>query len=68
MLREAIERGHVEALTPLLRPNKAPTIESWYRDKESGEIYRLKPPEFPAKGAWEPVDITDYLAPDSSVQ
>jgi hypothetical protein len=68
MLREAIERGHVEAITPLQMPNKLPSEEWWFRDKETGEIYRLVSPNPPAQGAWEPVDLDDYLPPNSSVQ
>jgi hypothetical protein len=29
--------------------------EHWYQDKETGEIYRYVPPEFPARGVWEKV-------------
>jgi hypothetical protein len=68
MLLEAIERGHVETLAPLPRPKKTLSSESWYRDKETGEIYHLSPPEPPATGAWEPVDLDDHLNPNSSVQ
>jgi hypothetical protein len=70
MLREATERGHVESVTPLKHPRHIPHEEYWYRDKETGEIYRMSPPnpDPPATGAWEPVDLGDYLDPSSSVQ
>jgi hypothetical protein len=68
MLREAIERGHVEIITPLKHPKWIPHEEYWYRDKETGEIYRMSPPYPPVRGLWEPVDLDDYIAPDSSIQ
>ncbi len=27
----------------------------WFLDPESGEVWRLVPPDFPFKGLWEPV-------------
>lgn len=27
----------------------------WFEDVESGEVWRLVPPDFPFKGLWEPV-------------
>ena len=68
MLREAIERGHVEVVTPLQQPTQTRYEESWYRDKETGEIYRMCPPEPPARGAWEPVDLDDHIPFNSAVQ
>ncbi len=68
MLHEAIERGYVEAVTPLKAPDKLPTEEFWYRDKETGVIYKMSPPNPPARGLWERVDLDDYIAPDSSIQ
>lgn len=68
MLGEAIERGHVEIVTPLRHPRQIPHEEYWYRDKETGEIYRMSPPDPPARGVWEPVDLDDYISAESSIQ
>jgi hypothetical protein len=68
MLRVAIELGYVEAIPPLRHPTQIPFEEFWYRDKETDEIYRLVSPEPPARGAWEPVDLDEYITPDSSLQ
>ena len=68
MLREAIERGYVEIITPLKHPTYLPDRDGWYRDKETGEIYRLISPNPPSHGAWEPVDLDDYIRPESAIQ
>lgn len=65
MLGEAIERGYVEEV-PMRRVRKVRRTENWYRDKETGEIYSLIPPEPPARGAWEPVDIEDFGEPGNA--
>lgn len=57
-LAESISRGFVEEV-PVMKTNEVPRTENWYRDKETGEIYSLIPPEPPARGAWEPVDIEE---------
>ncbi|HXS13036.1 MAG TPA: hypothetical protein VN734_10060 [Acidobacteriaceae bacterium] len=64
MLREAIERGYVESVTPLKHPTQGLGHESWYRDKETSETYRLASPNPPARGAWEPVDLEDCIDPN----
>ena len=56
MLAEAIERGLVEKVQ-VIRRRGVPRTESWFRDKEHGEIYSLIPPEPPARGSWERVDL-----------
>jgi hypothetical protein len=68
MLREAIGRGYVEAITPLQHPTQLRHEEFWYRDKETGEIYRMSPPEPPSTGVWEPVDLENYIPSDSIPQ
>lgn len=30
----------------------------WFKEKATGEIWRLVPPDFPFKGLWEPVKPT----------
>jgi len=44
------------------------SIENWYRDKETGEIYSLVPPDFPDRGWWDRVDIEDLKRSDLPVQ
>jgi hypothetical protein len=48
MISEAIERGYVEEV-PVMIVRAYPWTEHWYKAKETGEIYSLMPPEFPAK-------------------
>ena len=67
MLGEAIDRGYVEEVAAM---DKHPmrSVENWYREKETGDIYRLVPPDFPARGAWEKVDIEDLRRSEHPVQ
>jgi hypothetical protein len=58
MLSEAISRGYVEEV-PVMRVREVPQTESWYRDKETGDIFSLVPPEPPARGAWERIDMEE---------
>jgi hypothetical protein len=66
MLAQAIERGFVEV--PVMIRKEVPRTENWYRDKESGDIYALIPPEPPARGSWEKVDIEDLKRGHDTVQ
>ncbi len=68
MLSEAIERGHVEAF-PVLKPSRFLPTEQWFRDKETGEIYRLiEPDEVVRQGSWMNVDPSDLVDPNEPVQ
>lgn len=58
MLAEAISRGFVEEV-PVMRKGGTGGVEKWYRDRETGDIYSLLPPEPPARGWWDRVDIAD---------
>jgi hypothetical protein len=58
MLSEAIRRGFVEEV-PMQGTGRAPS-EVWYRDKETGVVYTLIPPDPPAEGLWAPVDVEDF--------
>ena len=64
MISEAIERGYVEEV-PVMITRAHPWTENWYKDKETGEIYSLMPPEFPAKGSWERVDPQELIKGES---
>ena len=67
MLAEAIDRGYVEEV-PVMKKHPMVHVINWYRDKESGEIYSLVPPDFPARGRWEKVDIDGLNRSDYPVQ
>jgi hypothetical protein len=67
MLSETIERGFVEEV-PVMITRTVPMVERWYRDKETGEIYSLIPPEAPSRGAWERVELKDLERSDYSTQ
>jgi hypothetical protein len=56
-LQQAIDRGFAEEVEPI-KPNPLGE-EYWFRDKESGEIFSLTPPDFPARGKWCQIDILD---------
>jgi len=43
-------------------------VENWYREKETGVIYRLVPPDPPAEGSLEEVDIEDLKRSDHPIQ
>ena len=63
MLAESIARGRVEEV-PVIKKHPMVRVVNWYRDKGSGEIYSLKPPDFPARGIWEKVDVEDLKRSD----
>jgi hypothetical protein len=66
MLSQAISRGYVEQV-PVMKPSRfSPKLE-WYRDKETGEIYSLNPPEEKIRGWWDRVEIQDLMEPGESV-
>jgi hypothetical protein len=65
-LAEAISRGWVEQIA-VMKPNKFRPDEEWYRDTETGEIYRLEPPD-ERTGLWIRVDMEDLVAPDEKIQ
>lgn len=65
MLSEAISRGYVEQV-PVMKPNRWVPDQEWYRDKETGEIYRLEPPG-ERGGWWDRVDPKDLIAPDERI-
>ena len=69
MLAEAISRGYVEQV-PVMKPSQFSPLQKWYRDKESGEIYRLDPPdpESPDRGWWDRVEIEKLQEPGRSIQ
>jgi hypothetical protein len=57
MLTEAISRGYVEQI-PVMKPDRFIRRQTWYRDKETGQIYRLVPPD-DRSGWWAEVDSED---------
>lgn len=40
---------------PVGLPDPLRKAERWFREASSGAIYRYVPPDFPARGVWEPV-------------
>ncbi|HET9695299.1 MAG TPA: hypothetical protein VFP40_00450, partial [Terriglobales bacterium] len=57
MLEEAIDRGYVERV-PVVNPSRFVPIQEWFRELETGQIYRLVPPD-ERGGWWAEVDIAD---------
>ena len=68
MLSETIERGFVEEVPVMITRPVPSHAERWYREKETGEIYSLTPPEAPSQGAWERIDIEELKEPGQSIQ
>jgi len=67
MLGQAISRGFVKEV-PVMKKREVPRTENWYRDKETRDIYSLIPPEPPARGSWERVDIEELRRTGHLVQ
>jgi len=67
MLSEAISRGYVEQI-PVMKPHPWSPREEWYRDKQTGEIYSLYPPEEKNRGHWIKIDPEDLARPGETVQ
>lgn len=66
MLSEAIARGHVEQV-PVMKPHPYAPRQAWYREKATGVIYSLYPPDERA-GWWAEIDPSDLIAPGEMVQ
>ena len=61
----AIANGWVEQI-PVMKPHPMAPNETWYRDKETGQIYSLHPfDERP--GLWMEVDLNDLIEPGRKV-
>jgi len=65
-LSDAIAAGRIEEV-PVMKKHPMIMIINWYRDKETGEIYSLIPPDFPARGIWEKINIDDLKQSDLQV-
>jgi hypothetical protein len=50
-----LEKGTVERI-PVGRLFSHTTPEEWYREKDTGIVYRYIPPEFPLRGMWARVE------------
>jgi hypothetical protein len=61
MLSEAIALGYVEQV-PVMKPHPYAPRRTWYREKETGLIYSLDPPD-ERGGWWAEVDPSDVIAP-----
>jgi hypothetical protein len=66
MLSEAIARGCVDQI-PVMKPHPFVRDREWYRDKETGQIYSLDPPD-ERSGWWVEVDLDDLMEPGRIVQ
>jgi len=57
-LRNLLDRGIIEAINPK-KHYSSMSEEIWFRDKRSGVVYRLVPPDFPSVGVWAEVEEPD---------
>jgi hypothetical protein len=64
-LAQAIERGWIEQV-PVMKPNRFSPDEEWFRDKETGEIFRLVPGG-ERGGLWDRVYPEELVGPDEKV-
>ena len=55
-LAELKVSGLIEEI-PVTMPEHPLLEEHWYRDIETGEVYRYCPPEFPSRGVWEKIQL-----------
>ena len=67
MLAEAMNGGYVEKIA-VMKPHPFVSTEEWYRDKETGEIYSLVPPEDKMRGHWEKVNLESLIEPNEKLQ
>jgi hypothetical protein len=66
MLSEAIAGGYVEQV-PVMKPDPYAPRLTWYREKETGVIYSLDPPD-ERSGWWTEVDLKDLIEPGETIQ
>lgn len=59
MLHQTIDRGFVEEIDPI-KTSKF-QCEKWFREKETGIVYALSEPDFPARGSWSQVNMFDFF-------
>jgi hypothetical protein len=67
MLSEAISNGYVEEI-PVGNGGRYWGKQQWYRDKETGEIYRLVEPGDNMRGWWDRIDPEEFVQPSPTVQ
>ena len=65
-LAVAISRGWVEQI-PVMKPHSMAPNVTWYRDKETGQIYSLHPFD-DRPGLWMEVDLNDLVDPGQKLQ
>lgn len=65
-LLDAISRGYVEQI-PVMKPNRFLPRQTWYRDRETGQIYSLVPPD-DRGGWWAEVNPEDLYGSGEKVQ
>ena len=65
-LAVSIAKGWIEQIA-VMKPHPMAPNETWYRDKETGQVYSLQPfDERP--GLWMEVDLNDLTEPGQKVQ
>jgi hypothetical protein len=57
-IENQVSSGEVEEVNPDPNYGKGEIYGGrWFKDLETGEVWRLVPPDIPLKGLWEPVEI-----------
>jgi hypothetical protein len=55
-LEDQVDAGIVEEIEPDPDYGRGEIYGGrWFRDRKTGEVWRLVPPDIPFKGLWEPV-------------
>lgn len=57
-IENQVQAGYAKEITPLPDYHKGYVFGGrWFEDINSGQKWRLVPPDFPFRGIWEPIDV-----------
>lgn len=58
-IEKQVEIGYAKELQPDQNYGKGEIYGGrWFEDVDSGEVWRLIPPDIPFRGLWEPVEVS----------
>ncbi len=59
-IEKQVEVGYAKELQPDQNYGKGEIYGGrWFEDIDSGEVWRLIPPDIPFRGLWEPVEVNN---------
>lgn len=60
-IESQVQTGHAQEIATVPGYHRGYVFGGrWFLDTDSGEIWRLVPPDFPFRGVWEPVGIRQH--------